>query len=1207
MDWKSTYSGVKTGATKSTLNEDIDSRGGIARESSHWVSIFRGTLSEEDFKQPLGNWSTICSADLEENVFTQNDVFTIHCSHTMITAVAAVMIYTKTGIIITVPKNPSYPGIKVAVVMQNSKIYEYIINPNVDKLAAQSMEFGVWVTSVEIPVWNLNQELLFYDDFLCHQFTKNIHLMEWLKSQEYKDKHRSRVGQHVKNGNGRVTPNQAIKELYEYEINLEKRQKYKDFKESLEKVCTIEQILCLAKEKNNIDGVDNIIALGERILGFPSSIEMINLNTECVVYSKTEHEYKQIQDTLHTVVANNTNEVGFLAEKLLEINAPLYKFYSSYKHRPKMYDLSIFSPTCSLYKILDTFNNKRKVEIQKAEEKAKAYDNFQDLDMDISTWTLEQLYSLHREFNTPYIEPKNICDHLKNRNYFRERCPIAPVRDKQSLSKIYHTMRMIHGASNSCNLQNIIKTAETNIDLGSSYWIPDECKIQTINKWVDMLAILRGVKNLPHFSITTQSDKTELDFEIFIESLNEFTATDTEFVLPYRVDAVSTTHDIFYKTFHTTCKHWDDRIKVYKTLCNQITESVSHYKQTLDNVERLVETEGVNLSDIYLHTIEKKLKNVWWNIVTTLASSKQIKLMQDVIQSFPELDVQKRTQFEQILKNRSVYRPGKQNDCLNMDKFITEIINYIWRNSNFDAVFKQFVLSEITQIQNDNKSKIHTISTSIPEAIEINMTINNKGVSKSYIINQRDLNMFSPELCRLLNILRSIHGSNISGAVKDFIHCLFQNTKWPKLCDEDKVDFQTKDSAEYIHFVQKHIGTLLHFVPCLDILNHIINKKKMTFIESDIEKTINIMHNWSVVYPARFFSIANVNLPIEIQGNETQDTSLLVFDLLFKSTSTIQQKSKINNNWCEVIKSVVDNITLFFLSENSSLPYELTLQILDQQYWQDKFFYILEEIIKSTPPRLSFDIKKSKLVHTSQTLKTDIDIQDPYTFQREDVLELYNWNFITPKGVSQTDKKKELQDVSIPTTSNEIHSLVKQPQNCTFKADYYNITAIRAEPLPQEQKERRHLYFTETYNDVLQDFETLTICPRNKQSNPPKIKSNDKIESRDESKQAKTTHKQAKTTHIELSVKPLSSQTITKANTIKEDMKNNDRSTETQCAPLAAGEDNLIQPEKTEEMAYDEIEVNNLYPSQKIINLKYFVNNIFHAREIYSDINELLE
>ena len=101
----------------------------------------------------------------------------------------------------------------------------------------------------------------------------------------------------------------------------------------------------------------------------------------------------------------------------------------------------------------------------------------------------------------------------------------------------------------------------------------------------------------------------------------------------------------------------------------------------------MINNNNVNLSELYARTIGTASEDVWWNIVNTLGLYKNNELMYNLLQSFPNSDVQKRSQFEKILKSRSVCKSGLQNNTLNMRTLIKEIINYIWSNSNFNTVF----------------------------------------------------------------------------------------------------------------------------------------------------------------------------------------------------------------------------------------------------------------------------------------------------------------------------------------------------------------------------------------------------------------------------------------------------------------------------------------------------------------------------------------
>ena len=78
-----------------------------------------------------------------------------------------------------------------------------------------------------------------------------------------------------------------------------------------------------------------------------------------------------------------------------------------------------------------------------------------------------------------------------------------------------------------------------------------------------MMATLTGAKSVPHFSITKQSEQSKLDLDNFIESLNEFKAMDTSFVLPYKLDQVHicSVNDICCKTFSKSFKNWNTRIE----------------------------------------------------------------------------------------------------------------------------------------------------------------------------------------------------------------------------------------------------------------------------------------------------------------------------------------------------------------------------------------------------------------------------------------------------------------------------------------------------------------------------------------------------------------------------------------------------------------------------------------------------------------------
>ena len=71
------------------------------------------------------------------------------------------------------------------------------------------------------------------------------------------------------------------------------------------------------------------------------------------------------------------------------------------------------------------------------------------------------------------------------------------------------------------------------------------------------------------------------------------------------------------------------------------------------------------------------------------------------------------------------------------------------------------------------KSQIRTTSALKADPIEMNLTVKNNGISKSYNLHEKDLMVFDPELYTLLNTLRSVYGTDVSAAVKDFIHCLF--------------------------------------------------------------------------------------------------------------------------------------------------------------------------------------------------------------------------------------------------------------------------------------------------------------------------------------------------------------------------------------------------------------------------------------------------
>ena len=385
------------------------------------------------------------------------------------------------------------------------------------------------------------------------------------------------------------------------------------------------------------------------------------------------------------------------------------------------------------------------------------------------------------------------------------------------------------------------------------------------------------------------------------------------------------------------------------------------------------------------------------------------------------------------------------------------------------------------------------------------------------------------------------------------------------------------------------------------------------------------MNNLGVVYPAQFFSISNVKIPIIVSKNKYKNTTLVLFDSIFKPTSTTEHLIPVNNNWHDVIKSVVDNITFFIKAENHSLTYELILQLLDPQYWKDNFFGALEEEITNLRPHgLSFGIKKSELVHTTQPLKTDVCFQDvSYVYKANDELESFTWDYITQNDDRQSETWKELGDVSSPTSKREIVSLGERPKSSGSHLEYYALTNIleekdefRDEPLPNQPSKgnafnnpipsqfviheishpsntdrpntKNDGQFIDTYNQVLQDFESLSLSQTCNPSGEEKINpiqnsiENDNIKriGNDES-----THPKPISTH--LIVDPLRKQNI---------------KTDTQ-----EPESDLTQLEENE-FTYDEIQVDDLHvTSVKTFNLKYFVNNVFHAREIFSDMHKLLD
>lgn len=1180
------------------------------------MSTFRGALTEEEFKQNLGNWRTIFSTELED-VFTQNDIFIIHSSHNLITAIGAVILYTKAGVVITVPTKPSYPGIKVAVVMQNDREYDYIIDPNIDKLMTVNLVFGAWMTAVQMPVCNLNQEILFYEGFLCHKFFQDIALVEWVRTKEYKEKHRIQVAHCIKNGNGKVNSNQAIKQCYDSVKNLEIVEKYKAVKENINKVCTIPELIKLAEQHKNIEGISDVMVLAKRIESFPTFLITDTNETEVSVYRKVKHEYNYIKDTLCALKRSSEKELYFFVDKLSGLNAKLYDFYSSYIDQPTFYDLSKFSSASNLYKVLQSFNHERNRKIKEAEEKTELYNQFQDPNRDISGWTLEKLFSIHSEFILPYKKQTTIENILKHTNYFRENHHNAPIRNTHTPSQVYTAIKSLPGPKDSDSLQKIISSVDDRFDIGSSYWTFNKEIASSINNWIDMLAILTGAKGFPHFSVKKQSEHSKADFDNFIDSLKEFKAKDTLFLLPYQVDHIYSTNDIFKTSFSKSLQKWNTRVKEYVKLSTQLTESISEYQELLEFVEWMITNNTVNLSDVYTQTMMKTSKEVWWDIINTLDSHTENELVKTLLQSFPTSDVLKRSQFENLLKKRTVSKPGFQETTFNVCTLIEEVINYIWSHGNFKALFKQYLISAINKVQKQQKTQISTATTSAQRSdpIKINFIVKNDGIPTSHSLYENDLMTFDTELYKVLSTLRLSHGTNLESAVRDFIQCLFRNANWPQLCDEDKIEFRSKDTEDYIAFVKMHICMLLDKLPFSEILKHFINNEEINVTSDDIHNIINSMSNYGVAYPTKFFSISDVKIPIQVsKKNKNRSTRLLLFDSLFKPAEGIMPTNPINNNWFEVIETLVDSIGLLLKKtpNNYSLSFELILQILDPQQWNISLSDVIEKArVTSKSHKLVFDIIELDLLHTAHPLKTDIGCDISYVYRVGDELQSF-------------DYKNDDRD---------------QPNSYTFHSSYYSLTPIvdseqdasatdqgeddqndtsRIPPIKANDKatssefancNKNEIIFLDMYEQTLCNLAKLSIA---NYSDEKEIKP---VQRKFENDRAKRNVEQgashSKPTSTHMHVGAYSQQTKERGTDCLEElyvMKDREESHTEEHEVSNMSQINLsgFDVEDPNDFAYDEIPIKPSVNSVKSFKVKFFVNNIFYAKELYSDMQELL-